>query len=267
MTSALNVLMNEIHFKIPREILDLAFNKSGNYRNPSTTIDDEIATEVLRKKVMVDLNLASQEQAIIPLSSCECIFADTAKTAFFIPKTLTEGRSIVSVHNMLSGFHLHGDSTLTNHKLTGSTILDNAMNIMNSLDNVNIRQTSRIDLIGENTILIDEGMLEHLAINVTVVLENETNLNNINPKAFKILAEGCVLAVKWYIYNSLIIQINKGVLYAGHELSIIKDIIDEYKDLDKDYDEWYETKWKKVAFMQNDKAMDKYIGMMMGNTI
>lgn len=265
MISALNIMMNEIHFSIPREILDLAFNKSGNYRNPSTTIDDEISTEVFKKKFLVDLNLASQEEAIIPLSSCECIYADTAKTGFYIPKTLTEGRSIVSVHNILSGFHLHGDSTLTNHKLTGSTILDNSMTIMNSLDNVNIRQTSRIELIGENTVLIDEGMLEHLAINITVVLENEANLNNINPKAFKTLAEGAVLAVKQYIYNTTIININKGVLYAGHELSIIKDIIEEYREAINDYQEWYNAKWKKVAFMQNDKSMDKYISMMIGN--
>ncbi len=265
MLSALNIIMNEIHFNIPSDILNLAFTQNNNFRNPVTSVDDEISTEVLRKRFMVDLNLSSQETVSIPLTSCQLLFHDTTKTAFYVPKELTEGRSIVSVHNMLSGFHLHGDSQITNHKVTGATTLDVASNIMNSLDNVNIRQTSRIDLIGVNTVLIDEGMLQHLAVNLTVVLENETNLNNINPRAFKTLAMGAIYVTKAYIYNSLVIQINKGMLYSGHELSIIKDIIEDYKDAEEAYQEWYNNVWKVTAFTNNNKTMDKYISSMLGS--
>lgn len=267
MINAINILMNEVHFRIPKEIINLAFTQNTSYRNPSTSVDDEITTEVLRKRVMVDLNLASQETINVPLQFCELIFSDVSKTAFFIPKSLTSGRSIISVHNTLSNYYMNGEINLgTRPNSSGSSVLDKALNISNGLDNVYLTQTSRIDLIGENTILIDEGMINNVAMSVTVVLENDYNLNNINPRAFKILAEGFVHAVKAHIYNTIIINLNRGAVYAGHEISIIKDIIEEYKDANTEYDEWYKTRWKKAAFTQNDKAMDKYVSMMLGNT-
>ena len=268
MVTAINVLLNEMYFNIPREIINLAFTQNNNYRNPSTTVDDEITTEVLRKRVMVDLNLASQETVNIPLQFCETVYRDISKVAYFIPKTLTNGRSIISVHNTLSNFYMNGDIAMDQQSsLHGSSILGQALNIRNNLDSVSITQTARIDLIGENTILIDEGIISDMAVSVTAVLENDTNLNNINPRAFKVLAEGFVLAVKAHIYTNTIITLNKGIVYAGHELSIIKDIIDEYREANQDYNEWYKTKWKKAAFTQNDKAMEKYVSMMLGNVM
>ena len=268
MVTAINVLLNEMYFNIPREIINLAFTQNNNYRNPSTTVDDEITTEVLRKRVMVDLNLASQETVNIPLQFCETVYRDISKVAYFIPKTLTNGRSIISVHNTLSNFYMNGDIAMSGRSdVEGSSILDNALTLRNNLDSVNITQTARIDLIGENTILIDEGIISDMAVSVTAVLENDTNLNNINPRAFKVLAEGFVLAVKAHIYTNTIITLNKGIVYAGHELSIIKDIIDEYREANQDYNEWYKTKWKKAAFTQNDKAMEKYVSMMLGNAM
>lgn len=266
MRSALTKLMDEIHFNIPMEVLNLAFS-NDSYRHAVTTIDDTISTEVIKKRLLVDLNLSSQESVTVPLTGCQLVFHDTIKTAFYIPKELTEGRSIVSVHNMLSGFHLHGDSLLTNNKLTGSTMLDNSTHIMNSLDNVNIRQTSRIDLIGENTILIDEGMLENLAINVTVILENEENLNNINPRSFKTLSHLAVLITKSYIYNKMIVKLNSGQIMAGHDLSIIKETIERYDSAEEEYQEYYNTVWKVTAFTNNNKMMDKYVSSLFGNTI
>ena len=268
MVTAINVLLNEMYFTIPREIINLVFTQNDNYRNPSTSVDDEIVTEVLRKRVIVDLNLSSQETVNIPLQFCETIYRDISKVAYFIPKTLTNGRSIVSVHNTLSNFYMNGDIAMSNQSsVYGSSILDNALTLRNNLDSVNITQTARIDLIGENTILIDEGLISDMAVSITVVLENDSNLNNINPRAFKVLAEGFVLAVKAHIYVRSIINLNKGMVYAGHELSIIKDIIDEYKEANQEYNEWYKTKWKKAAFTQNDKSMEKYVSMMIGNVM
>jgi len=266
MITVISVMLNEMYFNIPREIINLAFTQNNNYRNPSTSVDEEITTEVLRKRVLVDLNLASQETVNIPLQFCELVYRDISKIAYFIPKTLTNGRSIISVHNTLSNFYMNGDIALSNRSdVFGSSILDTALKMQSNLDSVNITQTSRIDLIGENTILIDEGLISDMAVSVTVVLENDSNLNNINPRAIKVLAEGFVLAVKAHIYVNTIINLNKGMVYGGHELSIIKDIIDEYKDSNQEYNEWYKTKWKKAAFTQNDKSMDKYVSMMIGN--
>jgi len=265
--NAINKLLSEIKFQIPSDILNLAFMDTQNYRNTVTSIDDQIMTDVIRKRLMVDLNLSSQETLNVPLQSCTLLYHDTVKTAYQIPKSITNGRSIVSVHNMLSGYHMHGDSMLTNHQLSGSTILDNSIGLMNSLDNVNLRQTSRVDLIGENTVLIDMGMLDNLAANISVVVENDYNLNNINPRAYGALSHLAVLITKAYIYNTMVVKINKGQIYAGHELSIIKDIVDEYKDAEELYREYYNTVWKKIAFMQNNHNMDKFITSMFGNVI
>ena len=268
MSAALNKMLSEISFRIPREILNIAFTDRNNFNNIVTTLDDKISTEVIRKKVMVDLNLASQEALYIPLDYCTLLYQDSVKTAFYIPKSRTNGRSIVSVLGMLSGYHIHGDALYTNINDIGvSSTLNSSVNIMNSLENVNIRQTARIDLIGENTILIDEGLIENLATNIHVIVENDANLNNINPRSYMTLANVAVLATKAYIYNTMVVQINKGQLYSGHELSVIKDIVDEYKDAEEQYQEYYNTVVKKVMFMNNEKTFNAYITSMFGNTI
>lgn len=267
--TALNIMLNEIHFHIPREILNLAFSNNTNYRNPITSIDDEITTQVFRKKLLVDLNLASQEQVNIPLGRCKLLFSDGVATSFQVPKSLTEGRSIVSVHGVLSGFHLTSDVIGNTTKSSyGASTLDASMDVLNNLDNVNIIQSSRTDLIAENTVLISVGNLDTTNLVLSAVLENESNLNNMNPKVFKSLAYGALLAAKAYIYNTMVVKINQGTIYAGHDLSIIKDIAtDEYRDAHIEYREWYEDTWKKTAFLQNSKAMDKFITSMFANTL
>jgi len=265
--NVINNLLSEIKFRIPLDVLQLTFRERQNYRNIVTSLDDKIMTEVIRKRLMVDLNLASQETINVALQSCQLLYHDTVKTAYFIPKELTGGRSIVSALSMMSGYHMHGDTMLSNHQLSGSSLLDNSISLMNSLDNVNIRQTARIDLIGENTVLIDMGMLDNLAVNLVVVVENDINLNNINPRAFGALSTLAVLIMKAYIYNTMVIRVNEGELYSGHEISVIKDIIYDYKDAEEQYQEYYETTWKKIAFMQNGHNMDKFITSMFGNQI
>ena len=60
---------------------------------------------------------------------------------------------------------------------------------------------------------------------------------------------------------------NKKSFEIKNNQPIIKDIIDEYKDAEELYREYYNTVWKKVAFMQNSQNMDHYITSMFGGTI
>lgn len=267
MSIAMNKMLSEIHFQIPNEILNLAYSVPNPYTNMVTSPDDAIMTQVIRGRLMVDLNLASQEMLYIPLNKCKRLYSDTLKASYYIPKELTDGRSIISVHSLLSSNQYYGSTNIVNHGVTSNSLMNQANHIMNSLDDANIRQTAHMELIGENTILIHEGMLHEINIMLTVIVENDANLTNINPKTILKLSHMAVLVTKAHIYNTLIVRLNKGAIYAGHELSVIKDIIEDYKDAENEYREYYNTVWKKVAFMNNEKSMHQYIGAMMGNTV
>ena len=70
-----------------------------------------------------------------------------------------------------------------------------------------------------------------------------------------------------YIYNSTRVKANQGVLYGGHELSIVSDIMNEYGDQESMYYETLTKEWAKCQFINSEKNMTSYIGMMLGSNI
>lgn len=89
---------------------------------------------------------------------------------------------------------------------------------------------------------------------------NETYLNNITPRAYPKFAELCILAVKAYLYNKLIVVFGDHFLQRGQELGILKEIVSGWQDAAQQYKDYLKDEWSVVAFMMDEDAYTRFLG-------
>lgn len=262
--NAVNNALVDLRYMIPLEILNIGFIESSQIINQAISLDDKILSQVVRPRVLKDCNLVGGIEINLPLDKCGIIQLSYTEYVIQVPKTLTNNKSIISVLSLsasisstMNGFaHFNTQPT----EQYGARMMDN-------LSNLQLVQTSRLELIGENTILVQDPNILFYSGFLRCTIANNTNLENISPRSYLEFSELVYLAVKSYIYNRCIVRLNQGYIYGGHELSIIGDIIAEYKDAEEMYKSHLKLVWKKVAFINNDDSMSRLIKSMIGNNI
>lgn len=262
LTYALMVVKN----KIPIEILNIAFRENSNAVNNILSIDELISNKLIRSKVLTDCNLVGGVHVNIDLNQCTITkLPEVGNYIIYVPKELTGNRSIINALSLISTVTttLNMPTVPTSGNTSG--MLDKLADSMTGIGNV--LQTSRLEVIGENTIYCATNMLTFSNGVLKCTIENNANLTNLNTKSYPVFSDLVIYAVKSYIYNHLRVKINQGYLYGGHELSVITEIIDSYSDAETMYDELLRTKWSKVQFMNNEASMSRYIRTMIGYNI
>lgn len=262
--NAMLFMTNEIQAQIPRYVLELAFINT-NYRKV-TSLSERIMNNVIRARLMTHLNLASQETIQVPSSVCEVVVQNDDEAVYRVPKSMLGGRSIVSALVMADGANTYHSQNFSSDPAYSGLQLDGAKAAGN-LSTLDIVQTAKLDLIGDNTILVYENSFNYGEFYFKVAVENDVNLTNINPRSYKHLGRLAVLITKAYIYNELVVEMGKGHIFNGHELNIVNEIIDRYADAEELYQQYYDEHWEKVAFMNNSSNMHDFITAMFGNTI
>ena len=261
--NALTYAVNQIKFSIPMDILNIAFAEYNSYNNKMISLDEKIMTAVLRPRVMTDANLVGGIHTLIDLNKCAITYLNNREFIADVPKALTSGKSIITALSLVSNV-VYSQATSYNEM---QAPLSAATNMMNNLGTENVVQTARLEMIGDNTVLIQDPTIHLVNSTLRCVVENMSNMENINPRSFPAFAKLCILATKAFIYNTTIIKLDKGYIYSGHELGIIKDLIEGYSDSEEMYLEHLTTTWGKVSFMNNSDSMDRYVKSMIANTI
>lgn len=263
MGSAITNAINEIKFSIPPEILNIAFSEYSNYGNNVISLDERIMNSVIRPRVLVDANLVGGVQIGVGLNSCHISYLNNREFIADIPKELTNGRSIMTVLGLVSNVMYNQATSFQDM----TSAMSSSINMMNNLGSENIVQTAKLELIGDNVILIQDPTIHLMNGIVRCVIENNSNMENINPRSYNAFSKLCILAVKAYIYNTTIVKLDKGYVYGGHDLGIVKDIIESYSDAHAEYSEYLQLTWKKIAFMNDSNSMTRYIKMQLSNTL
>lgn len=263
--NTISYLLSRIHREIPYEILDIGF--SGNEFNRYTNLDKRIKQKIIDEILIPDLNLCSQEVVYIPLAACDIIEQTDERVILRVPPEKTNNRSLISVRN-ISPNNL---GTYTDHNMLNeyenSTLMPSSIKMLNSNSNAMVYQTSAVELIGENTFVINEGLYVIEDLYLKAVVANDPNLNNVPPTYYDALSELAIYATQYYIYKTTVINMKVGQYGNGHTHEFIREIIGEYKDANQSYKEYYRTKWKKMAYMMNGKNMDTHIASMFGPVI
>jgi len=254
----INKAIAEVFFNIPREVLNICFTDAP--QGVVSSVDEAIMLRVIRPRVMVDCNLLGGIEINVDLSKCNVYtHGHNMQTEYLIevPKTLTGNKSIVTPIGIL------GTPVRPMNGLSVNTPLTQALSDQMSIGVMPpVITTSRLELVGENKVLVTDPSMRIVSGSLKCVVENNENLSNISPRSYNYFSTMVVLAVKAYIYNSLVVKMGKGYIYNGHELSIVTDLINEYASANEDYNIYIVETWAKVALMNDRNAYRNIIAGM-----
>jgi hypothetical protein len=257
--------MDEIKFRIPSEILTIAFGYKGyGFRAPPTSIDESMMNLVIRPRVLIDADLVGGMMVIVPLDGIDPEFIDNYSLVYKIPDERVLNRTIVSILSIgympySNGFNSMGTSYGNIAPTSINDVASVTQRLADSYASVPPISNAVVDLIGHNTVVIRDQYRVSAAYQLRCIVGNEENLNNINPRSYHMFAKLCELAIKSFIYKEMIIQIDKGYLQGGQELGIVKTYIEGLADSEDNYQTFLKEKWKKIAFMNDVMSYDRFI--------
>lgn len=261
--------IREIENVIPSQILTAVFGHE-DYRNwrrqAPASIDEMIRSKVIRPRVLKDCNLVGGRLVYVSTEGLEGYSEDPFSVMYTIPPQKTGNREIISVMGVNYLPHSSAMGTMGTpygsvNPVTQSDVETVGQRVMDSYANVPHISSAHAELVGYNTVIIRDQMRSTVIYELRCVLANEENLSNISPRSYPILAKACILAVKSYIYNNLIIRIDQGVLEQGQALGEFKTIVDKYDDAEEQYQNYLETKVKKTLFMNDIESYDRFINI------
>lgn len=262
--------LSNLRHKIPQPILELAFGpnpvtehgQSWNFQTPANyNIDYSIYEKVLLSRVHPDINLFGAMQMIVDLTGLNFEQIDYHTKVYRIPYERTEGRRIVSVQSVHYKRHLQmyvGDDQM------GSSLMSSAAEgVVSALGNIPVIQTANIQIIGDNVIMIRDHYQNYSEdLLLLALIEFDQALSNLNQGAYPVYAELVEWATKAYIYTHCSIPIDQGRLYAGMELGRIREIIEDYRDANEEYQRTLMERWRVTAFTNDRTRMHNYVRSM-----
>jgi len=264
---AINTAIRWIKREIAPEVLDIRYMDLPRKAGINvTSLDRQIEAVTIIPQILPDCNLVGGSELTIDLAQCSMSLIAYNPTANYlvinVPYEVTGYREIMSALslNFLAFYSTNSVSTYqTNPALR---MAEAAMDGVDS--NYGVISSSRLEIIGPNTILVHENLVTGISGYLRVKVEHREGLEDINPRYHVNFAELCVLGVKADIYTNLKVRLNEGYVYGGHELNSITDIVNSFEGAIEEYKEYLKTTWRKVAFMNNDESYDRYIRALLG---
>ncbi|MBE0438148.1 MAG: hypothetical protein IBX57_00075 [Gammaproteobacteria bacterium] len=265
--NAIDNAITDLKFKIPQAILERAFVNEAIFgsfvKRTPISIDYLIREQVIEPRVMKDLNLVGGQEVTIPLKGIIPEYTMDNKTLWRIPMAATENRRISRVYSLVIGSN-QSPTTANMYNQGASAIEDATAGLM--MSHLPIPNISHHDirLVGENTVLANINHQYAPNLHLRCVLENDAELNNLTPGILPKFSKLVELAVKSYIYNKLIIQIDQAQLSGGQELGRFSSIVEEYSDAEEMYQEYFEETWRKMAVFGDKEAYKRHLKRITG---
>ena len=274
--------IEEAKYRIPRQLLERVFIDGSTFgrTNWRSNLDEQILALVVRPRVLVDCNLIGGTQELIPLQGLAFVSPPDYQwaTVVHIPKDRTFNKSINSVLNVMffntaqiAGFagasmlaSGQGTSMFNPSASDNSALMAATAGVLAAMDKIPYTSTSRVQLCGENTILIRDGMTIPQNSYARVVLSNDENLTNLQLRSYRHFSNLVEHAIKAYIYNELIVQVDVAELRYGQQLGVFKEIVTSYADANSNYLDYLTNTWEKVAFMNDDETHLRFIKAVIG---
>jgi hypothetical protein len=269
--------IQEVKYTIPLEILEKAFIDGSRYWRPTllNSLEAQIENLVVRPRVLIDMNLISGQEVLVPLEGLIFERPYQYTTVISIPKSRTQQRRINSVRNVtffnvaaIGG--LYGGLSGLSSNVPGLAAEDNTAavsvtaSLMASFDKIPQTSTSHVSLIAENTILINDGLMIPSNSFLRCALETDENLSSLPLRSYRYFSTLVTHAVKAYIYNLLVIKMDKGEIFFGAELGRFKEIVDSYVDSNQNYMDFLREKMESTLLMSDEASYNRYIKMVVG---
>lgn len=256
--SIITEAIRKLHFDIPEEILEEAFIDSKYYRsNNIINIDAIIREKVINPRVLVDTNMVSGREIVIPLDGLQYSTLDTFNLIIRIPKKLTQGSTIAQILDVSMG-NMYGLTVGMIQTTPQSPYLQASNKLVDSATPVPIVSNSNIEIIGENVIMLKGFTSLPPYLQLRCMIEHDSEMSNISPRYFEAFYDLVLFAVKNYCYMRLAIKIGQARLSGGRELGVFKDILDTYSDAGENYRSHLKEVWQKVSMLADPLTRQRY---------
>lgn len=261
--NAISYAITVITMDIPQEVLRLAFSKSfGRYHQRNVNIEANIEALVIRGYVMVLANLIGGRDITIPLAGVPREQLNPYDTVYRIPKTLTDGRSIVMVKHIITADVFHPGLDTGNHQCGRGSLALGINHVINAQAPMPDVGTTNLTLIGDNVVLVRRQSIISDYTHLHAVLEYDNNMSDLQRRLYPDFAEMCLLATKAYIYTNMNVAIDEGVLQGGRDLGAIGDIVRGYADAHELFRQ-RRNLFSKQLFFNDEVKTNRFMGLLM----
>lgn len=248
----------DLHYSaIPREAIQMVFGTKRKNRS----IDHEITYRCIRTKIIPDCDIVGGQKMTVPLNSCEIRYKDDDGMIVFVPYNLTKRLEIISPMTIYNTMEIN----IAKQTSLSGGILGSAQKVFDGHKDRGLEITARLSLIDNNTVKVEDFLHRHEEMVMEVLVSNDPNLLNLQPKARMHFSELVELGVKAYMHNDLVMRVERGEIYRGHSLDAINVWINENKEAHKEYKEYLNTTWAKVLYMNDSENMSDFIDQMIPN--
>lgn len=238
---AIAIALRKTMERIPPDILELAFEQDIKR---GMVVDVAIHDNIIVKSVVPDCNLYSGHVKPIRLKSSyrESVTGRDSydETAVFrIPPDEREGKPITSVISVRpdatyasSGYPVHDLFQAGGHTAMqrgfGALTVETGRAYSDSAPTVQLKSNDIITLYpGANY----DGWVAYCR------LAWDTTMHQLNNDAIDTFSQLVIFATKRYIYNTLYLRVERGMIASGTPLSVLQNLISEYSDSDERYRE------------------------------
>lgn len=263
--SAITYALSQLKFRIPQKILEIAFrDNSFKWRDAPTSLEEQISSKVIRPRVLIDADLVGGTTIVVNLAGLQPEFVENNAVAIRIPPDRLGNREIMSVITVsmlpISSYvgAMGGNiAQMSTNDL--STVASVGARIGDAMSNMPVVTNSSVELVGANTIVIRNQYSVSNIYQLKCVVGNEGHLNNIHQRSWPNFSKLVELAVKSYIYNTLIIRLDEAYLVGGAELGSIKSYVENLSDSEEMYQTELKEVWGVTAFCNDTLAHEHFI--------
>lgn len=257
--------LTDLRFTIPLPILKKVFIESSQrWREKQHSLNERIMEEVVRPRVLQDCNIQYGTETFVDLSHCTYEEVNQFTTIYRVPKELTQGRSIISALSVAYGVPGYGGLAGGWNNVASTAISAGAAAMSNAAGQMPITSTANVQLIGENTVMVRDTLKVSGNLYLRCVLENDERLSHLKYKATPITKELIRYAVKSYIYNIYLIEMDQAEIQGGNELGTFKNIIESYSDAEELYQTCLKEKFARAAISSDHEMMRRFIKPQIG---
>jgi len=259
--------ITEIKFTIPRAVLKLAYSDRQDFRTAPISLDEQIRRKTIMARVLVDADIVGGDTIIVDLAGIAPKLVDEFNYVFEIPPERVNYRTILTAlsvnymnTNQLVGSLVPGYSNAVN---SGSDITHAAQRAMDSRSSIPIVSNADCLMVGHNTVMIRNHMRTAAVVQLRCAVTNDERLSNISIRSAPDFSKLCILAVKSFIYNELLIAIDRGYLERGQELGAVRSYIDGLSDAEEMYQTFLREQWGAVSVMNDRLSFEDLLHMQL----
>ena len=246
MVNALDNALSHIKLSIPGELIELAF-KIREPHEVTYPIEQMVLEKIIRGIVRKDANIVGgklKKIALLPeyLEKLDYNVTDAYMftgpfSLYRIPPCEREGQAIVDVHGVTYRGSYAGYVPHANGWAGGANISTVGASVMDSHTFASAPPRPNITLLSGDLVRLNPSQHSSIVWLMSCRIGYDENFTNLNPQSIITFIDLCIAATKMYIYNKLVIAVDRAFIESGYELGSMKLELDKYGDAEQRYRE------------------------------